>query len=48
MVELQSKMMLDVHELREFQFLRQEFKRYVADLAKQMSDDQAAARLIAK
>jgi hypothetical protein len=35
MVELQSKMMLNVHELREFQFLRQEFKQYVADLAKQ-------------
>jgi hypothetical protein len=35
MVELQSKVMLNVRELREFEFLRQEFKQYVDGLARQ-------------
>jgi hypothetical protein len=41
MVELQSKVMLNVHELREFQFLRQESKQYVDGLARQKRKSEA-------
>jgi hypothetical protein len=36
---------LNIHELKEFQVLRQQFKQYVADLAKQKA--QARGRSIA-
>jgi predicted CopG family antitoxin len=35
MIELQSKVALNVHELREFQVLKQQFKQYVNDLSMQ-------------
>jgi hypothetical protein len=41
LVELQSKMVLSAHELREFQVLKQQFKQYVADLARQKAQSRA-------
>jgi hypothetical protein len=41
LVELQSKMVLNAHELREFQVLKQQFKQYVADLARQIAQVRA-------
>jgi hypothetical protein len=35
MAELQGKVALSAHELREYQVLRQQFKQYLADLARQ-------------
>ena len=35
MAELQGKVVLNAHELREYQVLRQQFKQYLADLARQ-------------
>lgn len=39
MAERQGRVALDVHGLREFQFLRQEFIHYVDDLARQKAQD---------
>jgi hypothetical protein len=39
MVELQGKVALNVHELREFQLLRQEFRQNLHDLARQIAQE---------
>jgi hypothetical protein len=39
MAELQGKVVLSTHELREFQVLRQQFRDYMRDLAKQKAQD---------
>jgi CRP-like cAMP-binding protein len=50
LVELQRKMVLSAQELREFQVLKQQFKQYVADLARQKAQSRAidAKNLTAK
>ena len=39
MAELQGKVVLSAHELREFQVLRQQFRDYMRDLAKQKAQE---------
>jgi hypothetical protein len=41
MAELQSKVALSVHELKEFQVIRQQFREYLADLARQKAQERA-------
>jgi hypothetical protein len=41
LVELQSKVMLSDDELAEFQSIRQQFKRYVANLARRKAQERA-------
>jgi hypothetical protein len=43
LAELQSKMVLSAHELREFHVLRQQFRDYMRDLAKQKAQDRTTA-----
>src|SRR5262249_15985352 len=38
-IELESKVVLNVHKLKEFQVLRRKFKQYAAHLAKQKAQD---------
>jgi hypothetical protein len=39
LVELQSKVTVSVHELREFQVLKEHWKQYLADLARQKAQE---------
>jgi hypothetical protein len=41
MIELQSKVALSGRELNEFQVLKRQWQRYIADLAKQQAQDHA-------
>jgi hypothetical protein len=41
MAELQGKVVLSAHELREYQVLKQQFREYLANLARQKAQERA-------